>query len=179
MLEVVCNELDKIADKGLTAGNLEHAFKLVDMYKDLMETEYWDVKKDYYRSEQGYSRTNHGGGHYQQEQYHDGYSERRRRDSMGRYSRNDSSYDGGNSYGDYSRNNNYSQRNHENYERYMDSKQSYRASQNSDCKQRLMTTLDEYMDSFTKQMEDMLKDSDCREEKETITRYLKKLQQIA
>ena len=34
MLEVICDEIDKIAEKGLTTGNLETAYKLIDMYKD-------------------------------------------------------------------------------------------------------------------------------------------------
>ena len=33
MLDVICEEIDKIADKGLTTGNLDTAFKLIDMYK--------------------------------------------------------------------------------------------------------------------------------------------------
>ena len=63
-----------------------------------------------------------------------------------------------------------------NYDRYMDSKESYRAEKSPECKQRLMDTLEEYMGEFSEQLEEMLKDSDCREEKEIITRYLKKLQ---
>lgn len=37
--ELVESELDKIADRGLTSGNIETAYKLVDMYKDLKEAE--------------------------------------------------------------------------------------------------------------------------------------------
>lgn len=32
---VICEEIDKIAEKGLTTGNLDTAYKLIDMYKDL------------------------------------------------------------------------------------------------------------------------------------------------
>ena len=39
MLDVICEEIDKIADKGLTTGNLDTAFKLIDMYKDLKTVE--------------------------------------------------------------------------------------------------------------------------------------------
>lgn len=79
MLEIVCEEMEKIADKGLTTGNLDTAYKLVDMYKDLKTVEGMD-------------------------EYYDGddYSQARgrmraKRDSMGRYSRQ---YDDGNSYND-------------------------------------------------------------------------------
>lgn len=37
--ELVESELNKIADRGLTSGNIETAYKLVDMYKDLKEAE--------------------------------------------------------------------------------------------------------------------------------------------
>lgn len=39
MCEVVTDELMKIADKGLTTSNIEVAYKLVDMYKDLKTVE--------------------------------------------------------------------------------------------------------------------------------------------
>ena len=42
MLEVVCEEIDKIAEKGLTTGNLDTAYKLIDMYKDLKTVEGMD-----------------------------------------------------------------------------------------------------------------------------------------
>ena len=48
MLEVVCEEIDKIAEKGLTTGNLDTAYKLIDMYKDLRTVEGMD---DYYVDE--------------------------------------------------------------------------------------------------------------------------------
>ena len=36
------DELSKIADNGLTTGNLEMTYKLIDMYKDIKNTQYWD-----------------------------------------------------------------------------------------------------------------------------------------
>ena len=42
-----------------------------------------------------------------------------------------------------------------------------------------METLDEYMEEFTAEMEDMLRDSDCAEEKETIKRYIGKLKNLS
>lgn len=82
MCEVVQNEIDKIAEKGLTVSNLETAYKLIDMYKDLKTVEGMEsyVEEDYSQA-RGRSRA--------------------KRDSMGRYSRN---YEDGNSYnnGDYS-----------------------------------------------------------------------------
>ena len=41
-----------------------------------------------------------------------------------------------------------------------------------------MSTLEDYMDDFSAQMEEMLRDADCREERETIKRYLDKIKAI-
>lgn len=185
MMRRVCEEIDRIAEKGLTTANLETAYKLVDMYKDLKNTEYWETKTRYYETvlesmEDGYSQD---GGYMMGE---DGYSGRRRRDSMGRYSsdggQNDSSYDRGSSYRrGYSRNRGgYSGNDgNETYDRYMQNKQSYRSDKSPECKQRLMDALDEHMDKFTKQMEEMLRDSDCAEERSTIRHYLDKIKNMA
>lgn len=183
MLDVICDEIRKIADKGLTTSNLETAYKLVDMYKDLKNTEYWCTKGEYYTAVL--------------DEMQGGYSEARKRDSMGRYSRadgrtmpdydRDSSYRGrrsGEHYvrGHYSRNDGYSRDggySGDRYNEYMDSKASYRSSGSPECKQRLMDTLEEYMDDFSRQMEEMLRDSDCAEERTTIKRYLDKIKNIA
>ena len=96
---MLCKEMEEILDKGkMTAGDLENLHKLSDTYKNLLKIEMLDEEDE-------------------------GYSERgRKRDSMGRYSRDDGmdysrgghrgweaqgSYDSGNSYnrgyGNYSR----------------------------------------------------------------------------
>lgn len=183
LCSVIEEELGKIAEKGLTTSNLETAYKLIDMYKDLKNTDYWEQKSEYYMTALEGMR---GEGRYSER----GYSERQTRDNMGRYSRDDGrmaqEYDrdsslrdrrGGEHYvrGHYSRDGGYSG----NYDRYMDSKASYRSSKSPECKQRLMNTLEEYMDDFSHQMEEMLRDSDCAEERSTIKRYLDKIKNIA
>jgi len=186
LCEIIEEELHKIAEKGLNTGNLETAYKLIDMYKDLKNTEYWEQKSEYYMA-------------VLDEMQGSGYSEARGHDGMGRYSRDDGrmmqDYDRGSSYrgnrgehyvrGHYSRNDGYSRDGggmggySGNYDRYMDSKQSYRSSKSPECKQRLMNSLEEYMDDFSRQMEDMLRDSDCQEERATIKRYIDKIKNIA
>lgn len=184
-MEKLCNiiedELNKIAEKGLNTGNLETAYKLIDMYKDIKNTEYWDTKCEYYMAVL--------------DEMQGGYSEARRRDNMGRYSRGDGrmmpEYDQGSSYrgrrsgehyvrGHYSRtgamDGGYSG---DHYDQYMDSKASYRSSKSPECKQRLMDTLEDCMDSFSRKMEEMLRDSDCAEERQTISRYLQKIKNLA
>lgn len=175
---IIEGELHKIAEKGLNTGNLDTAYKLIDMYKDLKEADYKEVKTEYYLEEMGgYSHAGHDKGH-MAEEYDMGRSERRKRDRMGRYSRNDGYEHGDSLRRGYSRNN-YTDGEYNGYDRYMDSKQSYRSNKTPECKQRLMQTLEEYMDDFTEQMEAMMRDSDCAEERSTIKRYLDKLKNIA
>lgn len=174
LCRVVEEELRKIADKGLNTGNLDTAYKLIDMYKDLKNTEYWEGKLEYYMGEMcGYSQEGYS-------RYEGGHSERRKRDRYGRYSRDDgSNYENGDSFRrGYSRNS-YLDGGYSGYDRYMDSKQSYRSSKSPECKQRLMDTLEDYMDDFTQRMEEMMRDSDCAEERTTIKRYLDKIKNIA
>lgn len=184
LCEIIEEELHKIAEKGLNTGNLETAYKLIDMYKDLKNTEYWEQKSEYYMS--------------MMEDMNGGYSEARRRDSRGRYSRDDGrmmpDYNRDASYrgrsdehyvrGHYSRNDGYSRDGEMdgysgNYDRYMDSKQSYRSNKSPECKQRLMDSLEGYMDDFTRQIEEMSRDADCQEEREMINKFLRKLKNIA
>lgn len=172
LCSVVEQELHKIAEKGLNTGNLDTAYKLIDMYKDLKNTEYWEGKLEYYMGEMGgYSQDGHD--YDRNIGYDNGHSERRKRDRMGRYSRNDGYEHGESLRRGYSRNS-YS----DGYDRYMDSKQSYRSNKSPECKQRLMDTLEDYMDDFTKQMEEMMRDSDCAEERNTIKRYIDKIKNL-
>ena len=175
--ELIEMELGKIADKGLTTSNLDAAYKLVDMYKDLKNTDYWETKGEYYDTvlmemQGGYSHTDG-------RMLEDDYSMRgRKRNRMGRYSRDDGMrHDDRMRRGgrrDYSMNDGgYSM-----YDRYMDSKQSYRSNQSMDGKQKLMESLEDYMDDFTEKIKEMARDSDFPEEKELISKFLTKLQNI-
>ena len=175
--EMIEMELGKIADKGLTTSNLDAAYKLVDMYKDLKNTDYWETKEEYYDTvlmemQGGYS---HADGRMMD----DDYSMRgRKRDRMGRYSRNDGMmYEDRMRRGgrrDYSMNDGgYSM-----YDRYMDAKQSYRSNQSMDGKQKLMESLEDYMDDFTEKIKEISRDSDFPEERELVNKLLSKLQSI-
>ena len=165
LCELIHEELNKIADKGLTTGNLDTAYKLIDMYKDIKNTEYWETKGDYYAQQTG-------------------YSEARKRDSKGRYSRDGAHiYDGiyrgrrdmmprGTSYrGD-------ERSDYDPYEEYMDMKRSYRSDKSSDCKKRMMQSLEDYMEDFAKHIEDMSRDADCAEERQMINEYLRKIREF-
>ena len=180
LMQNIREELDKIAEKGLNTGNLETAYKLIDMLKDMENVEYWKCKEEYYNAvldemEGGYSQTGD-------------YSERRKRDGMGRYSRADGrmmpDYDNGTSYarrGEHYVRGHYSRANgsgNDSYSEYMDSKQSYSSGKSEDCKRRMLAALEEHMDALTEELGEMSKDADCREERETISRYIDKLRKM-
>ena len=178
LCELIESELSKIAEKGLTTSNLETAYKLVDMYKDLKNTEYWETKGEYYDT----VLMEMQGGYSQNDGYSmmdDDYSMRgRKRDRMGRYSREDSIRhdDRMRRVGrrDYSMNDGgYSM-----YDRYMDAKQSYRSNQSMDGKQKLIESLEDYMDDFAEKIKEISRDSDFPEERELVNKLLSKLQSI-
>ena len=179
LMQNIKDELDKIAEKGLNTGNLETAYKLIDMLKDMENVEYWKCKEEYYSTVQeqmegGYSQAGD-------------YSQRRSRDSMGRYSRADGmmpDYDRGSSYarrGEHYVRGHYSRANgagNDSYSEYMDSKQSYRSGKSEDCKRRMLAALEEHMDALTEELGDMAKDAECREEREVMKRYIEKLRNM-
>lgn len=159
MEELALEELRKINEKGFNVQTLDHAYKLIDIVKDIKETEKNCAEIEEMEGESEYSGA------------------RQRRDRMGRYTRDRGNYDrmsrdNGRSYrsGDWDMDNSYAD--------YMDNKRSYRYSGDAGCKQRMMDTLDKYMDSFERKMEEMLSDTDCAEEKETINRYIRKLKEF-
>ena len=149
MLEVVCEEIDKIAEKGLTTGNLDTAYKLIDMYKDLKTVEGMD---DYYDDER-YSQARG--------------RMRAKRDSMGRYSRR---YEDGNSYNDDSAD--YSER------RYMDSKRMYRNDHSMASKQTMIADLEDFMSEMHGKLKELKRDADTPEERDTIDKYIKMLERM-
>lgn len=174
------DELSKIADNGLTTGNLDMAYKLIDMYKDIKNTQYWDKKVEYYNTVLDEMRSGYG----------ERYSERgRKHDSMGRYSRSDGrmmypDYDRGSSYGDESHDygagrGHYSRSDgRDTYSDYMAQKQSYRSGKSEDCKRKMLAALEEHLDELTTEMSDMSKDAECREERDLVKRYVEKLRNM-
>ena len=170
LCSLIEQELHKIAEKGLTTSNLETAYKLVDMYKDLKNTDYWETKGEYYdhvlmEMQGGYSHA-----------MDDEYAMRgRKRDRMGRYSRDD-----GMMYDDMPsiRGRGYSSNDGMMHDRYMNAKMSYRSSKSQDSKQRLMESLEDYMDEFTNKIREMSRDADTQEERELINKFMTKLQNI-
>ena len=171
--KVIVDEMDKIAVKGLNTGNLETAFKLIDMYKDLVNTQYWDAKCDYYMTVIDEMRG--GGSSYAMERDYSG----RHRDSRGRYSRNDG-YDRGSSYarrGEHYVRGHYSRADGEDdYDRYMEHKHSYRnGDKSSDCKEQMVGSLQRHLNKLVDELGEMSRDADCVEEREVLQKFSDKL----
>lgn len=149
MCSVVMEEIDKIAEKGLTTNNLETAYKLIDMIKDIKTVEAME--------DAGYS-----------EEYDDygtsmarGRGAGARRDYMGRYSR-----DGGSSYN----NRSYAS------ERYSQAKRDYRQSRAG--KQDVMQSLNDKMRELRDELKGMSEDSDFPEERQKIDKYVEMLDRM-
>lgn len=168
LIDNIENELDKIAEVGIVnVQKLESASKLVDMLKDFKNIEYWDdVQMS--MADGSYSRYGDGGaysmtggysmnGNHMRNNWDRGNSYRRRRDSMGRYSRA-----GG----------------MDTYEKFMDDKDNYRTRQTPEAKQRMMDSLEAHLEEFVQKVEDMARDSDFPEERATIMRYMSQLKNM-
>lgn len=175
LMENIHEELNKIAEKGLNTANIETAYKLIDMLKDMENIEYWKCKEEYY----DLVKDEMQGGEYSEA--------RRKRDSMGRYSKEDGmmmpDYDMGSSYrgrGMHYVKGHYSHANEpDHYDKYMGYKNSYRTgAKDEDCKRRMLAALEEHMDALTEELGEMSKDADCREERETMKRYIEKLRNM-
>lgn len=149
LMDTLMRELENISNKGLTTSNLDTAYKIVKMYNKLKEVEHWD---------------NESGNSYNGGSYNGDTSSRRSHYVRGHYSRD--GYNNGDSYGG------------DRYGEYMDSKRAYRTTHSGDCKARMMDTLEDYMEDFTRQMEELARDADCQEERETINRYIAKIKQL-
>jgi hypothetical protein len=152
MQEHICKELEKKAQSGIkSTADLDTVWKLIDAYKNLLKIDMLQEAEEY--------------------SHDDGYSERRRRDSRGRYSRNDG-YDRGNSYG---RDGGYSEARGE----YMDAKHSYRSTRSADSKRDMMASLEECKHKFREELQEMLTGADTREEREKIREMRREIGNLA
>ena len=73
LLKKVEEELEKIGDKGLTSSNLETTYKLIDIYKDIKEADYY--KKMCEKDEESYdARSRDSRGRYMTDGNRGGYN---------------------------------------------------------------------------------------------------------
>lgn len=152
IMEHLGKEVDKKTDSGIrSTTDLETVTKLSEAMKNFAKLDYYCTVTEAMKDE-GYSQG--------------GYSERRKRDSMGRYSRHDG-YDRGSSY------------NQGAYDRYMDAKHSYRSSRAPEHKKEMSEYLSEYKGELKDMVQNLLAGADTREEREEIKRMIREIGSIA
>lgn len=162
MQETICKELEKKAESGLrNTADLDTVWKLIDAYKNLLKIDMLQEAGEY----------SHDGG---------GYSERRHRDSRGRYARDGGmhhSYEGDSSYHDGRdvRRGGYSEARDE----YMDAKHSYRSTRSPDSKRDMTASLEDCKHKLRQEMQNMLNDADTREEREAIKTMIREIGSLA
>lgn len=180
-------ELKAIEEKGLTSSNLDNAYKLVEIMKgvdkiEMMEQGGGYSNDGYSRDMEDYSRDRGGRGGYSRDGYsNDGYS----RDGDGGYS-ND--YDNGNSYrrgrsartGRYVHRPNYSRLSGDDtdMDEYRKRKSEYSNSRDDGSKEKMLNALDDFMAGVCGMMKQLTKDADCREEREVIQNWCRKIAEI-
>jgi hypothetical protein len=155
--EHICKELEKKAKNGIkSTGDLDTIWKLIDAYKNLLKIDMLQEAGEY----------SHDDGE---------YSERRKRDSMGRYSRNDgyehdSSYRHGNT-----RDGGYSEAKGD----YMEAKHSYRTTRSPESKREMNVSLHECMEKLKHELDEMEANADTREEREKIREMRREIGKLA
>ena len=156
MQEHICKELEKKAQTGLkSTQDLDTVWKLIDAYKNLLKIDMLQEAEEY--------------------SHDDGYSERRSRDSRGRYSREGggNSYDDGSSY----------RRGHGGYseakERYMEDKHSYRSSRSPESKRDMNVSLHDCMTKLKEELQEMMSSADTREERDKIQEMIREIGRLA
>ncbi len=169
-------ELKAIEEKGLTSSNLDNAYKLVEIMKGVDKIEMMQDGGEYSRD--GYSRD--------MEDYSrdGGYGGGNSRDRG--YSRDN--YDNGNSYrrgrnqrtGEYMHRPNYSRLSGDDtdMDEYRSRKMEYSNSRDDGTKNRMLDALEDFMSGVHGMMKQMFKDADCREEREIIQNWARKIAEM-
>lgn len=171
-------ELKIIEDNGLEKGNIELAGKLTEMIKGLDKIEMMQDGGGYSRD--GYSRDMED---YSRER--GGYSRNGDYSREGNYS-ND--YDNGNSYrrgrsattGRYVHRPNYSRLSGDDtdMDEYRSRKMEYSNSRDDMTKNKMLDALEDFMSGVHGMMKQMFKDADCREEREIIQNWARKIAEM-
>lgn len=165
MQEQICKELEKKTQSGIkSTTDLDTVWKLIDAYKNLLKIDMLQEAGEY-ADEYGYSQNN-------------GYSDRRKRDSRGRYSREGGGrgYEGGSSYrrGN-GRDGGYSEAKGD----YMEAKNSYRSTRSPESKREMDVSLHDCMTKLREELQEMMSNADTREERDKIRDMLKEIGNLA
>lgn len=153
--EKVEEQLNKLAETGITKENVDTIYKLVDIHKDIENEEYWKKKGEMmdmrYRGDEEY-------GNYMRGDYSGGRS----RDGMGRYTRG-RRYRGEDTIDEM----------HDHYMRYSESKESGRGSYGHEST--TMKSLEYMLESVVEFLEMLKRDAGSEEEMELIREYGRKI----
>ena len=159
-------ELKAIEEKGLTSSNLDNAYKLVEIMKGVDKIEMMQDGDQYSRDRyprdgEDYSRD----GGYSRDNYDNGNSYRRGRNQR---------------TGEYMHRPNYSRLSGEDtdMDRYRESKREYSNSRDDGAKNKMLDALEDFMSGVCGMMKQLTKDADCREEREVIQNWCRKIAEI-
>lgn len=171
-------ELKDIEKKGLNRDNVDNAYRLVEIIKGIDKINMMQDGGGYSRD--GYSRDMED---YSRER--GGYSRNSDYSREGNYS-ND--YDNGNSYrrgrsattGRYVHRPNYSRLSGDDtdMDEYRSRKMEYSNSRDDGTKNRMLDALEDFMSGVHGMMKQMFKDADCREEREIIQNWARKIAEM-
>ena len=171
-------ELKAIEEKGLSQSNIDNAYKLVEIVKGVDKINMMEEGGGYSRD--GYSRDMED---YSRER--GGYSRNGDYSREGNYS-ND--YDNGNSYrrgrsattGRYVHRPNYSRLSGDDtdMDEYRSRKMEYSNNRDDGTKNRMLDALEDFMSGVHGMMKQMFKDADCREEREIIQNWARKIAEM-
>lgn len=153
LMRRVKKELSTIADKGLTASNLDTAYKLIDIYKDIKEAEYYD------HCNEGETYGARRGGSYYGEEEH-------RHDHDERYNK---------SYPLDEREERYITRMREGLYNYDAGRMRYR---DGGSKEKMIDGVDMAMGALVNFVEFMLDNVETSQEKEVIRKHIEKMKQL-
>ena len=171
-------ELKAIEEKGLSQSNIDNAYKLVCI------TEKID-KINMMQDGGGYSRDGYGRNMEDYSRERGGYSRNGDYSREGNYS-ND--YDNGNSYrrgrsattGRYVHRPNYSRLSGDDtdMDEYRSRKMEYSNNRDDGTKNKMLDALEDFMSGVHGMMKQMFKDADCREEREIIQNWARKIAEM-
>lgn len=184
LMEKVKKELENIAEKGLSASNLETTYKLIDIYKDIKEAEYYEseIKEeqggDYSMPQRRDSRgryMNDGYDRYYDPVIHGGY------DNRGYDNRNDhgGTWEAQGRYNNYpfldERSERYMERMMEGMDAYNEGRDRYRHGENDT---RMIDGIEMAMAAVCMFVESIAEFAETPKEKEIIRKHLEKMKKI-
>lgn len=155
LMRRVKKELSTIADKGLTSSNLDTAYKLIDIYKDIKEADYYDRCNE----EETYGARRKGVYYGDEEHRHD-------HDYEERYNR---------TYPLDEREERYLTRMREGLYNYDAGRMRYR---DGGSKEKMLDGVDMAMGALVNFVEFMLDNVETSQEKEVIRKHIDKLKQV-